>query len=186
MAFVAHDGVDHDDAVGAAELVDELADHRDLLRRAQKARADAAELQAELAPLADVLAHVGREILEAVAGEARVVGQHRGGQHAALHAKLGDDGKLHRHRASAEAGEVVDERDLLLVVVVGQGGVGGFDGAHGASFLGMLCNAHIIREFRVGLRLVVQNACGFRFRGRGVGAFFCKTTQKRVGSEVRR
>ena len=186
MALVAHDGVDHHDAVGAAELVDELADHRDLLRRSQEARADAAELQAELAPLADVLAHVGREILEAVAGETRVVGQHRGGQYAALHAKLGDDGKLHRNRASAEAGEVVDERDLLLVVMVGQGGVGGFGGAHVASFLGLLCNAHIIRESRAGLRLAEQNARGFRFRERWVLGVFCKTTQNRVGGRARR
>ena len=181
MAFVAHDGVDHHDAVGAAELIDELADHRDLLRRAQKARADAAEPQAELAPLADVLAHVGREILEAVAGEARVVGQHRGGQHAALHAKLGDDGKLHRHRASAEAGEVVDERDLLLVVVVGQGGVGGFDGAHGVSFLGdvSLCAHYRGGKGPAAARHVECPRIPFSLvRGCGL---FCETAQKRVG-----
>lgn len=72
-AFVAHDGVHHHDAAGSAELVDEAADDGDLLLGAQKAGADAAELQAQLAPLRNVLAHVRREILQAVAGKTRVV-----------------------------------------------------------------------------------------------------------------
>ena len=57
---------------------------------------------------------------------------------------------------------------VLLVVVIGQGGVGGFGSAHGASFLGLLCNAHIIRESWAGPRLAAQNARGFRFRRRKV------------------
>ena len=71
------------------------------------------------------------EILEAVAGKTRVVRQHRRGQHAALHAKLRDDGQLHGHRAASEAGDVVHQRDFLLVVVVGRGCAGLFGGAHG-------------------------------------------------------
>ena len=61
---------------------------------------------------------MGREILETVARKARVIAQNRRWQHAALHAQLRNNGQLHSDGTSAKTGDVVDEGNLLLVIVV--------------------------------------------------------------------
>ena len=61
---------------------------------------------------------MGREILETVAWKARVVAQNRRWQYTALYAKLRNNGQLHCDRAPAKAGDIVDEGDFLLIIVI--------------------------------------------------------------------
>ena len=118
LSLIAHNGVDERYAVVTAKFINEVAHDRYLLGRTEKSRAYAAESQIEFAPLVNMLLHMGREILETVARKARVIAQDRRWQHAALHAQLRNNGQLHSDGTSAKTGDVVDEGDLFLVIVV--------------------------------------------------------------------
>ena len=118
LSLIAHNGVDERYAVVAAKFINEVAHDRYLLGRTEKTRAYAAESQIEFAPLVNMLLHMGREILETVARKARVIAQDRRWQYAALHAQLRNNGQLHSDGTSAKTGDVVDESDLFLVIVV--------------------------------------------------------------------
>ena len=118
LSFIAHNGVDERYAAVAAKFINEVAHDRNLLGRTEKSRAYASESQIEFAPLVNMLLHMGCEILETVAWKARVIAQDRCWQHAALHAQLRNNGQLHSDGTSSKAGDVVDESDLFLVIVV--------------------------------------------------------------------
>ena len=118
LSVIAHHGIDADYRLGRAERREEPQDEVDLLVRAEESGLDRVEAQVELAPFGDVVVEMGRVVRPRERVEARVVGEEGRRHGAALHLHRREDRDGNGERAPPEAREVVDDRSLLLRVVV--------------------------------------------------------------------
>ena len=108
-AVVAQHRIHQGEAAGLEELADAAGRDLQLARVAQKAGVHGIEGQAQLLPVVQHGAHLGRQVME---GEALHTGslrrEHRRGQRAGLDAHAGKDGDDHGQRGASETGKVMD------------------------------------------------------------------------------
>ena len=114
-AVVGHGGIDDLEAVFLGNSVEVIGHIADLLGAAQIAGVNGVKGDALLQPMVADGGHILGQIPEGVAGEATGMGgEHRGGNNAGLHAAGGDHGQGNGQGTLAQAGNVLDGKDLFV------------------------------------------------------------------------
>ncbi len=130
MAIIPHDRIHENQGIILTEAVNEACDNVDLFRGTEETRGDSLEAEIQFFPLCDIGGHMHGIVCAIVVRKSGMIAEDRGGNRAALHPHGRDDGKLHRNRAAAKAGVVIDQGDFVLMVMVS---------GHYAACLSVLC-----------------------------------------------